>query len=100
VRWHQYFSEPEMADDIVKNVLVIGAGVSGLTTALALVRRVRYHGIRFNVKLFAEHYHNDYKSDPSAPQLVSTIAGALWEFPPAVCGMHGNQLLLQRDHRQ
>ncbi|MFE3383083.1 FAD-dependent oxidoreductase [Streptomyces anulatus] len=27
------------------------------------------------------------------------IAGALWEFPPAVCGQHGNQLSIMRSKR-
>src|SRR5215213_3811663 len=54
-------------------VLVIGAGVSGLTCALSLARA----GIE--VEVVAEKFQSD---------LVSVVAGALWEWPPAVCGYH------------
>ncbi|MEH1945315.1 MAG: FAD-dependent oxidoreductase, partial [Nostoc sp.] len=53
------------------NILVIGAGVSGLTTAICL----REAG--FNVVIVADRF---------APDLTSIVAGALWEWPPAVCG--------------
>jgi D-amino-acid oxidase len=62
-------------------VLVIGAGVSGLTTALCL----RQQG--FDVTIVAEKF---------APQIVSVVAGALWEWPPAVCGFHQDQRSLER----
>ncbi|MEU2718750.1 FAD-dependent oxidoreductase [Streptomyces sp. NPDC007205] len=62
-------------------VLVIGGGVSGLTTGLVLARRGH------QVRLLAAN---------SAEQTVSTVAGALWEFPPAVCGQHGNPLSVAR----
>jgi D-amino-acid oxidase len=52
-------------------VLLIGAGVSGLTTALALRRA------GFGVTIVAEKF---------APHVTSVVAGALWEWPPAVCG--------------
>jgi D-amino-acid oxidase len=85
---------------MVKEVLVIGGGVSGLTTALELAERRRYGGHQFNVKVFAEHYADEYNPvDPATQRLVSTIAGALWEFPPAVCGMHGNQLSIARSEK-
>ncbi|MET9914459.1 FAD-dependent oxidoreductase [Streptomyces sp. NPDC006476] len=74
----------------VEKVLVIGAGVSGLTTALELAR-VREDGKpRYDVQVVAER---------PADQTVSVIAGALWEFPPAVCGQHGNQLSVMRSKR-
>ena len=49
-------------------VLVIGAGVTGLTTALVLARRGR------QVTVLADRF---------APDVVSTVAGALWEWPPS-----------------
>lgn len=57
-------------------ILVIGAGVSGLTTALCLKKA------GFDVKVVAESF---------APQVTSVVAGALWEWPPAVCGGEHNQ---------
>ena len=62
-------------------VLVIGGGVSGLTTALLLQRG------GFDVTVVAEHL---------APHVTSVVAGALWEWPPAVCGSHQNAQSLQR----
>ena len=56
-----------------ERVLVIGAGVSGLTSALCLRRR------GFAVTVVAESF---------APRVTSVVAGALWEWPPAVCGYH------------
>ncbi len=62
-------------------VLVVGAGVSGLTCALALAQ----DGIE--VEVVAERFQSD---------LVSVVAGALWEWPPAVCGYHRDQTSLAR----
>ncbi len=61
-------------------VLVIGAGVSGLTSALCLRRR------GFEVTVIADRF---------APQVTSVVAGALWEWPPAVCGHHHDEVALQ-----
>ncbi len=61
--------------------LVIGGGVSGLTTALLLRRS------GFSVTIVAEKL---------APDVTSVVAGALWEWPPAVCGSHQNALSLKR----
>ena len=63
------------------HALIIGAGVSGLTTALEL----RERGMR--VTVLAEKF---------APDIVSVVAGALWEWPPAVCGYHSDQVSLER----
>src|SRR5277367_1943654 len=63
------------------NVLVIGAGVSGLTSALCLSRR------GFNVTVVADRF---------APRVTSVVAGALWEWPPAVCGHHRDTVSLRR----
>lgn len=61
--------------------LIIGAGVSGLTTALSLYRQ----GIQSTI--VAEKF---------APEITSVVAGALWEWPPAVCGYHQDQASLER----
>jgi D-amino-acid oxidase len=62
-------------------VLVIGAGVVGLTTALC-ARRAGYE-----VVVAAERF---------APDITSVVAGALWEWPPAVCGHHRDEASLER----
>ncbi|HVX10702.1 MAG TPA: FAD-dependent oxidoreductase [Pirellulales bacterium] len=62
-------------------VLVIGAGVSGLTSALCLARA------GFRVTLVADRF---------APAVTSVVAGALWEWPPAVCGQHQDTESLRR----
>src|SRR5947209_14712834 len=64
-----------------KAVLVIGAGVSGLTSAFCLRRQ------GFEVTVLADRF---------APQVTSVVAGALWEWPPAVCGNHVDQVSLAR----
>ncbi|MGZ2749836.1 FAD-dependent oxidoreductase [Burkholderia stagnalis] len=61
--------------------LVIGAGVAGLTTALCLHER----GIRVTVV-----------GEKFAPNITSVVAGALWEWPPAVCGYHHDEVSLER----
>ena len=58
-------------------VVVIGAGVIGLTAALCLRRR------GFEVVVVADRF---------APNITSVVAGALWEWPPAVCGHHRDPL--------
>ena len=62
-------------------VLVIGAGVTGLTTALCARRR------GYKVTVVADRF---------APDITSVIAGALWEWPPAVCGQHRDQESLDK----
>ncbi|WTW93494.1 FAD-binding oxidoreductase [Streptomycetaceae bacterium NBC_01309] len=63
------------------SALVLGAGISGLTSALALVER------GFRVTIVAERV---------SPDIVSAVAGALWEWPPAVCGQHDDVRSLER----
>ncbi len=65
----------------MRAALVLGAGVSGLTTALTLVRR----GLR--VVVMSERF---------APDNTSSVAGALWEYPPAVCGAFRDPVQLRR----
>jgi D-amino-acid oxidase len=64
-----------------RGVLVIGAGVNGLTSALCLRRK----GYRVTVV-----------ADTFAPLVTSVVAGALWEWPPAVCGHHRDVQSLRR----
>lgn len=63
------------------SALVIGAGVSGWTTAVVLARR------GWRVVVVADRFGTD---------TVSTVAGALWEWPPSVCGRHHGQAVLAR----
>jgi D-amino-acid oxidase len=65
-------------------VLVLGAGVSGLTSTLCLQRN------GFDVTLVADRF---------APRITSVVAGALWEWPPAVCGHHHDPICLARSKR-
>jgi D-amino-acid oxidase len=67
-----------------RGVLVIGAGVSGLTTAYCL----RQEGAAVTVL-----------ADRFAPRVTSVVAGALWEWPPAVCGHHRDPGSLERSKR-
>jgi D-amino-acid oxidase len=62
-------------------ILVIGAGVSGLTSALCLARR------GFPVTLLADRFGS---------RVTSAVAGALWEWPPAVCGHQHDEAALAR----
>lgn len=66
---------------MTKKALVIGGGVSGLTTALALAEL----GVPAVVVTAA-----------LAPSVTSVVAGALWEWPPAVCGYHHDESSVER----
>lgn len=70
-------------------ILVIGGGVTGLTTAWVLLDR-GYH-----VTIVAKEWasHNQDK------RLTSQIAGALWEYPPAVCGQHSDAISLSHSKK-
>lgn len=65
----------------MKKILVLGAGVSGLTTAFCLAKA------GFRVSVVARDF---------SPRLTSNVAGALWEWPPAVCGYHTDPVSLER----
>jgi D-amino-acid oxidase len=64
-----------------KKILVIGAGVTGLTTAHCLA---------------TAGYQVVVVSKDFSPDITSNVAGALWEWPPAVCGYHSDQVSLKR----
>jgi D-amino-acid oxidase len=66
---------------IRSKVLIIGAGVVGLTTALC-ARRAGYR-----VVVVADRF---------APSIASETAEALWEWPPAACGHHSDEISLER----
>jgi D-amino-acid oxidase len=63
------------------NVLIIGAGVIGLTTAYSLLLE------GYKVTIIAKEF---------SPNITSNVAGALWEWPPAVCGYHSDLISLDR----
>src|SRR5947207_14495084 len=70
-------------------VLVIGGGVTGLITSWVLLDR-GYH-----VSIVSK----EWASHTSAQRLTSQIAGALWEYPPAVCGQHSDAISLHHSKR-
>ncbi|KAH0536616.1 hypothetical protein FGG08_006527 [Glutinoglossum americanum] len=70
-------------------VLVVGGGVTGLVTSWVLLDR-GYH-VTIVSKEWASH--------TKAQRLTSQIAGALWEYPPAVCGHHKDAISLHRSKR-
>ena len=69
------------------HIVVIGGGVTGLTTACELLQR------NYQVTVIAERYANQDN------RITSQIAGALWEWPPAVCGRHTDIISLENSKR-
>lgn len=65
----------------MSKILIIGAGVTGLTTAYCLAK---------------ENYEVIVISKDFSPNITSNVAGALWEWPPAVCGYHSDLVSLER----
>ena len=70
-------------------VLVIGGGVTGIVTSWVLLDR-GYH-----VTVVAKEWCSYGKGQ----RLTSQIAGALWEYPPAVCGQHTDAISLHHSRR-
>ncbi|KAB2572018.1 hypothetical protein DBV05_g9309 [Lasiodiplodia theobromae] len=70
-------------------ILVVGGGVTGLVTAWVLLDK-GYH-----VTVLAK----EWASYGKGQRLTSQIAGALWEFPPAVCGQHTDAISLAHSKR-
>ncbi|KAI0102457.1 nucleotide-binding domain-containing protein [Nemania sp. FL0031] len=64
------------------HILVIGGGVIGLISAWVMLDR------GYRVTVVSKSWVNDKQ------RLTSQIAGALWEFPPAVCGQHTDAISL------
>jgi D-amino-acid oxidase len=70
-------------------ILVIGGGVTGLVTAWVLLDR----GYRVTI------VSKEWASYTEKQRLTSQIAGALWEYPPAVCGQHTDTISLSNSKR-
>ncbi|KAF7335045.1 D-amino-acid oxidase [Mycena venus] len=58
------------------HILIIGAGIVGMSAAWTLLDS------GYKVTVLASHFADRVNGD----RLTSQIAGALWEYPPAVCG--------------
>ena len=71
------------------SILVVGAGVTGLVTAWTLLDQ------GYTVTIVAKEWVTWGKQQ----RPTSQIAGALWEFPPAVCGQHSDAVSLQHSKR-
>ncbi|KAI0075591.1 FAD dependent oxidoreductase [Panus rudis PR-1116 ss-1] len=75
---------PNRFQNAHKRVLVIGGGVTGMTNAWALL------DAGYSVTIISEKWAS------LDDRITSQIAGALWEYPPAVCGKHTDVISLQR----
>lgn len=71
------------------HILIVGGGVTGLVTAWTLLDS------GYRVTIIAKEWASYGKEQ----RLTSQIAGALWEFPPAVCGQHTDAISLQHSKR-
>lgn len=72
-----------------KHALIVGGGVTGLVTAWVLLDR------GFRVSIISKEWASWGKEQ----RLTSQIAGALWEYPPAVCGQHTDKISLHNSKR-
>lgn len=71
------------------HILIIGAGVTGLVTAWVLLDR------GYKVTIVSKEWTNFSPNN----RLTAQIAGALWEYPPAVCGAHTDRISLFNSKR-
>lgn len=76
-------------NDKAKHVLIIGGGVTGLITSWTLLDQ------GYKVTILAK----EWASYTERQRLTSQIAGALWEYPPAVCGSHTDAISLFNSKR-
>lgn len=82
--------EPLLKPNASSNhILVIGGGVTGLVTTWLLLDR----GYRVTILSKA------WASWSEEHRPTSQIAGALWEYPPAVCGQHTDKISLHHSKR-
>ncbi|KAJ7064283.1 FAD dependent oxidoreductase [Mycena amicta] len=90
VMWRDLTPHPQRLVQPTLNsphVLIVGAGVTGLVTAWVLLDR------GYKVTILSQAYANFNE------RLTAQIAGALWEFPPAVCGSHTDSVSLSHAKR-
>ncbi|SPO02960.1 uncharacterized protein DNG_05641 [Cephalotrichum gorgonifer] len=71
------------------HVLVIGGGVTGMVTSWVLLDQ------GYQVTVMAKQWASYGKEQ----RITSQIAGALWEYPPAVCGQHTDAISLHHSRR-
>ncbi|KAF2638697.1 hypothetical protein P280DRAFT_374754, partial [Massarina eburnea CBS 473.64] len=71
------------------HILIVGGGVTRLVNAWILLDQ----GYRVTI------LSKEWASYGKAQRLTSQIAGALWEYPPAVCGQHTDSISLQHSKR-
>ncbi|KAL8708747.1 MAG: hypothetical protein Q9220_006389 [cf. Caloplaca sp. 1 TL-2023] len=79
----------ELPDAASPTILIVGGGVTGLITAWVLLDR----GYRVTI------VSKEWASFTDQQRLTSQIAGALWEYPPAVCGQHTDAMSLSKSKR-
>ncbi|KAF8656402.1 hypothetical protein AX16_002547 [Volvariella volvacea WC 439] len=82
-----YGTNPLLGTHSDKRILVIGGGVTGLTTAWSLL------DAGYSVTVVSEKWAS------LEDRITSQIAGALWEWPPAVCGKHTNLISLDNSKK-
>ncbi|KAI0794974.1 FAD dependent oxidoreductase [Abortiporus biennis] len=70
-----------------KRILIIGGGVTGMTNAWAFL------DAGYSVTILSDRWANPEN------RITSQIAGALWEWPPAVCGSHTDVISLGHSKR-
>ncbi|KAK3996162.1 hypothetical protein QBC44DRAFT_232339 [Cladorrhinum sp. PSN332] len=71
------------------HILVVGGGVTGLITTWVLL------DAGYKVTVMSK----EWASYAKGQRLTSQIAGALWEFPPAVCGQHTDPISLHNSKK-
>ncbi|KAG0168692.1 hypothetical protein DFQ28_000848 [Apophysomyces sp. BC1034] len=69
------------------HALIVGGGVTGLTSAWVLLER------GYRVTVISKEYASE------EVRITSQIAGALWEWPPAVCGRHTDPISIIKSKR-
>ncbi|GJE92682.1 FAD dependent oxidoreductase [Phanerochaete sordida] len=74
---------PNATKNAGKHILIVGGGVTGLTNAWALLDQ------GYAVTIISDKWAS------LEDRITSQIAGALWEWPPAVCGRHTDLISLK-----
>ncbi|OBZ70625.1 D-aspartate oxidase [Grifola frondosa] len=75
---------PPSATPTGKHILIIGGSVTALTNAWLLL------DMGYRVTVISDRYA------PAEPRVTGQIAGALWEYPPAVCGQHTDEVSIDK----